>query len=309
MQGSSGLENFRLTVFRAVAEQKSFRRAAEVLRLSQPGVTQQIKSLEREMGVALFDRSGRAVELTAAGAVLLRFAEESHAVLLRGQREMAELDGRVSGPLRLAVSTTIAQYVLSPMLGRFVARYPGVEVQMLTANTDRVAAAVLDGAAEVGLVEGPVHRQELKLEAWLRDRLVLVVAKDHAWAGRASIELGELAGARILLRERGSGTREIVEGALRAAIGEVEGFPAMELNSTEALLGFVEAELGVGFCSRAAVRRQVRLGTLAVVAVKGLKIGRDLSFVTLRSGEARGNAAVLMEFLREQAGGGREPDR
>ena len=300
--GRSSLENFRLTVFRAVAGQRSFRRAAEELYLTQPAVTQQIKALEAEVGAPLFDRSGREVALTAAGEVLLRYAGEGNELLLRAEAELAALAGRVSGPLRLAVSTTIAQYVLPPMLGRFLRLHPAVELRMVSANTEGVAAAVLAGAVDLGLVEGPVHRTELRLEAWLRDELVLVAASDHAWAGLGAIAAEELRGVPLLLRERGSGTREIVDAALEGV-----GLPAkdlvvaMELNSTEALLACVEAGLGVGFYSRAAIRRQVRLGSLVRVRVRGLTIGRDLSFVTMRSGEARGNVAVLLEFLREQA--------
>ena len=298
----SALENFRLTVFRAVAGQKSFRRAAELLYLTQPAVTQQIKALEQEIGTSLFDRTGREIGLTPAGAVLLRYAREGNELLLRAEAELAALEGRVSGPLRLAVSTTIAQYVLPPMLGRFLRRYPAVELRMRSANTEGVAAAVLDGSVDVGLAEGPVHRPELKLEAWLRDKLVLVVASDHEWAGLAAIAPEQIRGVPLLLRERGSGTREIVDSAMEAAgLAAKDLDIAMELNSTEALLACVEAGLGVGFYSRAAIRRQVRLGTLAQVAVHGLKIGRDLSFVTMRSVEPRGNAAVLLEFLREQA--------
>ena len=289
-------------MFRAVAGQRSFRRASELLYLTQPAVTQQIKALEQEIGAPLFDRTGREITLTPAGEVLLRYAGEGNELLLRAEAELAALEGRVSGPLRLAVSTTIAQYVLPPLLGRFLRRYPAVELRMRSANTEGVAAAVLDGSVDVGLVEGPVHRPELKLEAWLRDELVLVVASDHAWAGLAAITPEQLRGVPLLLRERGSGTREIVDSAMEAAgLAAKDLNIAMELNSTEALLACVEAGLGVGFYSRAAIRRQVRLGTLVRVPVHGLKVGRDLSFVTMRSAEPRGNAAVLLEFLREQA--------
>jgi DNA-binding transcriptional LysR family regulator len=305
MPGHSTLENFRLTVFRAVAAQRSFRRAAEALYLTQPAVTQQIKALEAEVGAPMFDRTGKAVALTQAGEVLLRRATESHEILLRAQVEMAALEGRVSGPLRLAVSMTIVQYILPPMLGRFLRRYPGVSLRMQSANTGDVAAAVLDGTVDLGMVEGPVHRPELRLEPWRRDELVLVVPAGHPWIGRA-VSLEELAAAPLLMRERGSGTREVVDAAIEqafaaAGLASPKIVPAMELNSTEALLAYIEQGLGAGFHSRAAVRGRVRMGTLVPVAVRGLKIARDLSFVTVRSGEPRGNAAILLDFLREQA--------
>jgi len=302
--GHSTLENFRLTVFRAVAAQRSFRRAAEALYLTQPAVTQQIKALESELGVPLFDRTGKAVSLTRAGELLLGRAAESHELLLHAQADLAALEGRVTGPLRLAVSMTIVQYILPPMLGRFLRLYPGIDLRMQSANTGDVATAILDGSVDLGLVEGPVHRPELKLEPWRRDELVLVVPPGHPWAGRV-VSLEELATAPLLMRERGSGTREVVDAAIEHAF-EAAGLPppkivpAMELNSTEALLAYVEQGLGIGFHSRAAVRGRIRLGSLIPVAVRGLKIARDLSFVTLRSDEPRGNAALLLDFLRER---------
>ena len=299
----STLENFRLTVFRAVAAQKSFRRAAEALYLTQPAVTQQIKALEAELGASLFDRTGKAVALTPAGELLLHRATEGHDLLVRAQAELASLEGRVAGPLRLAVSMTIVQYILPPMLGRFLRRYPGIALRMQSANTGDVASAVLDGSVDLGLVEGLVHRPELKLEPWLRDELVLVVPAGHPWAG-STISLEDLTAAPLLMRERGSGTREVVDAAIEEAFTAAglpgpRMIPAMELNSTEALLAYIEQGLGIGFHSRAAVRGRIRMGTLVPVTVKGLKIARDLSFVTLRSIEPRGNAALLLDFLRE----------
>ena len=118
------LENFRLTVFRAVAAQRSFRRAAEQLYLTQPAVTQQIKALEELVGLPLFDRSGREITLTSAGALLLKHAEQSFNLLEQAAVELAALKGQVSGTLRIAASTTIAQYILPPLLGAFLRLHP-----------------------------------------------------------------------------------------------------------------------------------------------------------------------------------------
>jgi DNA-binding transcriptional LysR family regulator len=148
------LENYRLAVFRAVAAQHSFRRSAEQLYLTQPAVTQQIKALEELIGLPLSDRSGRDVTLTAAGDLLLRYAKESGAVLERG---VIELDGHLSGTLRIAASTTIAQYILPPLLGAFLRLHPAVRVELDSSNTESVADAIATGRAALGLVEGPPH--------------------------------------------------------------------------------------------------------------------------------------------------------
>jgi DNA-binding transcriptional LysR family regulator len=291
------LENFRLRVFREVANQASFRRAAEVLYVTQPAVTQQIKALEEELGARLLDRSGGKVRLTAAGEILLRRAAEAEATLSRAIEEIGSLEGEVRGALRVAASTTIAQYVLPRLLAEFTLQHPGARLELESANTQRVVEAVVKGEAPIGLIEGPAHRQELAVERWLEDELVLVVAAGHEWANE-EIALSALRSAALLVRERGSGTREVLEQALKRAGAPISKLQvAMELGSTETLLACVEAGLGVGFASRFALERQRALGTLATVKVKGLRVVREFSLVHARGPKTNGVASAFAAYL------------
>ncbi|HEY3989469.1 MAG TPA: LysR substrate-binding domain-containing protein [Acidobacteriaceae bacterium] len=294
------LENYRLTVFRAVAAQRSFRRAAEQLYLTQPAVTHQIKALEELVGLPLFDRSGREVTLTAAGAVLLKYTEQSGALLDQAAVELASLKGRISGTLHIAASTTIAQYILPPLLGAFLRLHPAVRMELESSNTESVADAIAAGHATLGLVEGPPHASQVRSEIWLEDELVLLAPPSHEWVGQRSITLQQVAAAPLLMRERGSGTREVIETTLEAA-----GLPArdlhiaVELNSTEAILGCIESGVGVGFVSRSAVHRQLAMGTLAIVPVAGLSIPRNLLLLTPAGPDLTGAAAAMLELLRQ----------
>jgi DNA-binding transcriptional LysR family regulator len=291
------LENFRLRVFREVARQVSFRRAAEVLYITQPAVTQQIKALEEELGARIFDRSGGKVRLTAAGEILLRRAAEAEAALSRAIEEIGSLEGEVRGALRVAASTTIAQYVLPRLLAEFTLQHPGAKLELESANTQRVVEAVAQGEAPIGLIEGPAHRQELAVERWLEDELVLVVPAGHEWANE-EIALSALRSAALLVRERGSGTREVLEQALKRAGAPISKLQvAMELGSTETLLACVEAGLGVGFASRFALERQRSLGTLATVKVKGLRVVREFSLVHARGPKSNGVAGAFAAYL------------
>jgi DNA-binding transcriptional LysR family regulator len=293
-------ENYRLTVFRAVAAERSFRRAAEQLYLTQPAVTQQIKALEELVGLPLFDRSGREVTLTAAGGILLKYAQQSGALLEQASVELAALKGQVSGTLRIAASTTIAQYILPPLLGAFLRLHPAVHVELDSSNTESVADAIATGRASLGLVEGPPHAGQLRSEIWLEDELVLLVPPSHEWAGQRSIPLQQIAAAPLLMRERGSGTREVIETTLEAAgLPARELHIAMELNSTEAILGCIESGVGVGFVSRTAIHRQLSLGTLIIVPVTGLAIPRDLLLLMPAGPEPTGAAAAMLELLRQ----------
>ena len=304
------MENFRLRVFRAVAEEMSFRKAAEVLHLSQPAVSQQIRALEEEAGARLFDRAGgdgrgSQIALTEAGRVLLGFAVKAAATMVEAQQALAALNDKVAGPLRLGASTTVAQYVLPRVLGAFLRQYPQVKLSLVSGNTERIVEAVVAEKITLGIIEGPAMRREVKTERMVTDEMVLIASPNHAWAARkgGAIAAAELAKAPLLLRERGSGSRRVVERALKRV-----GLPlrslavAMELDSTEAIISGVEAELGVGFVSQWAVQKVLRLGTVRVVAVEGVEILRDFSFVRLAGAEVTGAAAAFQRFAMGTAG-------
>ena len=295
------LENFRLRVFREVAQGGSFRRAAEVLYISQPAVTQQIKALEEELGHRLLDRGGGRVRPTAAGLLLLRHAVSSELILVKALEDLAALGGEVRGSLALAASTTIAQYILPRLLASFGRQHPGAALHLESANTEQVVRRVADGEVALGLVEGPAHRADLLVERWIDDELVLVVPGTHPWAGR-QIAPEQLRGAPLLLREQGSGTRAVLEAALRDAGLPVDTLRiAMQLGSTEALLACVEAGLGVGFASRFALRRQRKLRTLAIVPIAAMHVGRTLSLVRQRGPKISDLAEIFRQFLEEFA--------
>lgn len=292
------LESFRLRVFREVARYSSFRRAAEALYITQPAVTQHIKALESEMGTALFERGSAGVRLTSAGDTLLRFADQSERVLSEGAEAVAALHGELRGHLRIAASTTIAQYLLPELLGDFLRAHPAVELSLESANTAQVVRAVLEGTAALGLIEGPAHRSQLRVTPWVEDELVLVVPPGHPWASQPSVRLRDLAEARLLLRESGSGTREVLEEALATAGVPLTRMRAhMELGSTETLLACVEAGMGVGFASRLALTRQLKLQSLTVAKVQGLRVKRPFSIVQQRTPELHGPAAAFAEVL------------
>lgn len=301
------MENFRLRVFRAVAEEMSFRKAAELLHLSQPAVSQQIRALEEECGARLFDRAGgeghgTQIALTEAGRVLLRYATKAAQTMAEAQRALAALNDEVVGELRLGASTTVAQYVLPRILGAFLKQYPHVHLSLVSGNTEEIVEAVAEERLALGIIEGPAMRRDVKTERMVRDEMVLIASPNHGWVKTGAIEPEDLANVPLLLRERGSGSRRVVERALKQV-----GLPlrslkvAMELDSTEAIISGVEAELGVGFVSRWAVSKVLRLGTVRIVPVQGMEILRDFSFVRLAGTEVAGTAAAFQRFATGSA--------
>ena len=254
------LDNFRLVVFRAVAEQSSFRKAAEELYLTQPAVSLQIKALEEDLGVQLFDRSGTQAKLTPAGRILLEHARRSSDMLAEAEDRIAALNGDHAGGLTLGASTTIAQYVLPRLLGEFCVEHPRVFPTLISGNTEQIVQAVVEQKIVLGLIEGPPRSRDVKTERFLEDELVLIVPAAHEWAERGSVAVDEITTAPLLMRERGSGTRRILELALeRTGVKRRELRVVMELDSSEAIKSAVEAGLGVGFISHWAMAKDMRL--------------------------------------------------
>lgn len=272
------LENFRLKVFRAVAEQLSFRKAAEHLFLTQPAVTLQIKALENDLGARLFDRSANRITLTSQGAILLRYANKIAALSSAAEQEVGSENGKFSGELSLGVSTTIAQYVLPRLIGAFLKEHTRLQLSVHSGNTERVVDLLLDGEISIGLIEGPARRRGVHTEPFMRDELVLITPPDSESAHFSS---QQLLASSLLMREQGSGSRHVVETALEKAGYKLKAFRrVMDLDSTEAIKSAVEAGLGIGFVSRWAIAKELELGVFQVAQVRGLQIARHFSLVT-----------------------------
>ncbi len=292
-----------MVVFRAVAQQLSFRKAAEELYLTQPAVSLQIKALEEDLGVQLFDRTGSRVALTAAGKVLLNFAERANALLQQAEHAIAAMGGELAGQLALGASTTIAQYVLPRMLSEFLAEHPRVQPSLISGNTERIVEAVAQHDIGLGFIEGPSRSRDVKSEPFLIDELVLIVPAAHEWAERAQIAAQELKSVPLLMREHGSGTRHVVEMALERHHLKLSSLKfAMELDSTEAIKSAVEAGLGAGFVSKWAIAKDVRAGAgFRIVAVEGLRVERDFLTIYAAGPEPQGLVQEFRCFVVDRA--------
>jgi len=273
------LENYRVQVFRAVAEFGSFRRAAEQLHISQPSVSQHVQLLEDELGVRLLERAAAGVHITAAGEILLTFARRSAKLSQQVLTALARLEGQPGGQLRLAASTTVAQYLLPRILGPFLKENPRIELSVKSGNTEQVTSWVIESSADLGLIEVPANSNAVAVERFAEDRILLAVPRSHPWAGM-KIAAAALTSAPMLMRERGSGTRRVIELAIKRAglrLGQLH--IAMELDSTEAIVSGIEAGLGVGFVSEWAIRKALKLGTLATANIAGMTIQRAFSLI------------------------------
>lgn len=298
------VEDFQLKVFRVAAERLNFTQAGERLYLTQPAVTLQIKHLEADLGVRLFDRTSRGLRLTPAGEVLLDYARRIEVLYEEARRDIGELSSEVRGALSLGVSTTISQYVLPQVLAAFGQAHPGVRVSVSSGNTEAVIQALTQGSIELALIEGPPHTPGIKLSNFLDDEIVLIVPREHPWASLTqALSPSKLQTAPLLMRERGSGTRDVTEAALKSAGLDIAFLQVpMSLDSTEAIKSAVEVGLGAGLVSQWALRETNR-GALSVVPLANLHIRRKFDFAYPQGPSPAGLSGLFMQFATEYGAG------
>jgi DNA-binding transcriptional LysR family regulator len=253
----------RLQVFHAVAKHRSFTKAAETLFMTQPAVTFQIKQLEEQFNVRLFERGHGQISLTEAGRVVFEYAERILGLSSELDARMKDLTGHVAGVLMIGASMTIADYLLPQVLGEFKTRFPSVVPRLLVANSETVQSQVAEHSLDIGFIEGESLLPSLVTEVCCEDELQLVCAPSHPLAKQKAIKPELLAQHAYISREPGSGTREVADRYLQKAGPPGDALqPAMELGSPEALKGLVGTGFGFAIMSRATVAKETRLGEL-----------------------------------------------
>ena len=267
--------------------------------MTQPAITLQIKALEEDLGARLFDRSGGRISLTQQGSVLLSYAKKIASLVSDAEQELGGPDGTVSGDLSIGVSTTIAQYVLPRLVGAFLDENPGVQFSLHSGNTGETVKALLAEQVSVGLIEGPARDRGVRVEPFMEDELVLI-ASQHFESYR--LTRSQLQVSCFLVREQGSGSRQVVETALEKSGLKLKSFKrVMALDSTEAIKSAVESGLGLAFVSRWAISKELELGTLKVGEVDDVKITRQFSIISRTGPEPHGAAGAFRTFAFERA--------
>lgn len=253
----------QLRIFIAVAERQHLTRAAEALHLTQSAVSSAIASLEARYGVKLFDRIGRGIVLSEAGRLFLIEARGVIGRAHEAEQTLYDVAGALRGSLKLVASQTVGNYWIAPRMAQFHEAYPGLALSLDITNTERAAAQVLAGEADLGVVEGRVDAARLAVTALQGDTVVLALPPQHALAQKAELTPDDWAGLRFVVRERGSGTRAILGDHLaQMGLALDAGNVVMELPSNEAVRGAVEAGAGASVLSGLVAQRAARAGLL-----------------------------------------------
>jgi DNA-binding transcriptional LysR family regulator len=292
----------QLEIFAKVAGLRSFSRAAEALHLTQPTVSEHIRTLEDELGVRLLDRLGRGTGTTRAGLLLLSYATRILALSREAREALEGFQGRMRGELVVGASTIPGEYILPVLLGRFREKFPEVSTTLVIGDSQAVVDWVVEGRVEVGVVGARLPRRGLEFRELMPDEEVVVVPAGHPWQGRAEISLDELAGAPLLIRERGSGTRAALEKALERAGIDLGALRIVgEIGSSQAIKQAVKAGMGITIISRIAVEEDCRQGLIAFLRVRDLAVTRAFHLLTHEERSRSPVAEAFRLFLEENS--------
>lgn len=288
-------------VFKEVAETKNITLSAKKLHMSQPSISLQIQNLENQYGARFFDRTNKGVTLTKEGQIFYAHVRSVLDLLANAKEQISALAKDQRGLIYLGATLTIGEYILPNILAFLYKTHPDVDFKVKIANTEQISQDVLEKKIHIGLIEGPVPRhKDLNVESFWEDELVVVIPYFHPWASRNSITLAELPHERLVTREDGSGTRKVMENALKERGLDPEQLNVtMELGSTQAIKQLVSAGLGITIISSLTVSRECDQKIFKMLKIQDSPIYRPLSILTNARTTQTKDERLLINLLHD----------
>ncbi|MFT3902073.1 MAG: LysR family transcriptional regulator [Niabella sp.] len=289
--------DFRLRVFYIVAKRLNFTKAAEELFITQPAVSKHIHEIEELYKIKLFERNGTRIKLTQAGNILLKYAEEIFDIYRNIEFEFAALTKDIKGKLKMGASTTVAQYFIPKHLASFKQKFPDLKITLLVHNTEEIENLLLESKINLGIVEGQTKRKDIKYTPLVKDEMVLCTGTANHSLKKTAITLKYLPHLPLVMRESGSGSREVVMAALkRAGINFSDLNIDIEFESTESIKSYLLNSNSYAFLSITSIFKELKNGELKIIDVKDLEIERYFYFIT-QQGDARLLNEVFLKHL------------
>ncbi|MBU3106321.1 LysR family transcriptional regulator [Clostridium gasigenes] len=289
--------NFRkLKIFYETALCLNMTKVARDMYISQPSISQSIHELENEVGVKLFDRIGKKLFLTGEGEVFLNYTRRILNIYDEGMKTLNDYAHNSKGRITIGASTTIGIYILPDIIKSFSEKYKDIEISIIIENTTNIKNLILQNKVDFAYVEGEVKSREINIEKIWEDELVFICGNDHKWKNINVIKADDLSGEKLIMREYGSGSREIIENYLKSK--EINYDIFLELGNTEAIKKTVEANLGIGCVSEKCIEEKLRYGDLNCFRLEGRKIKRELLLITHKDKFISNNMKEFIEFSK-----------
>lgn len=289
----------RLEVFCKVVELKSFTKAAEAIFLSQPTVSEHIRSLEEMLGERLVDRLGRETLPTQAGQLLYKYARKILRLRQEAMQAMASYRGTLAGHLSLGASTIPGAYILPQRIGAFKKLHPAIQITLSIGNSRTVADGVLAGDIEFGVVGARWSDPALDWLEILDDELVLAVYPSHPFAGKKEVKPAQLLNEPMIIRERDSGTRRVVAQLLEKHLDLARLQIVAEMGSTEAVRQGIKSEVGIAILSSRAVAEDIERGSLVTVPLANIRLSRPFYLIIRKNRQSSPICSTFLDFLQQ----------
>lgn len=292
------MSNFRLKVFHTVAVYLNFSKAAELLYISQPAVSKNIKELETELDIKLFERIAGKVKLTDAGRIVLTYAESVFELEKELTFNLSTLKQKYSGRLKLGASTTIGQYILPPILARFHEEYPEIELSLLNDNTEKVEKALLDNEIDIAIVEGSSKNSLIKYIPFVKDEIVAIVHTSQLLSERDEISIDELKTMPLVLREEGSGSLAVITNKLKEhGVKLTDMNIVLHLGNTESIKSYLAHSNAMALISIHAVTKEIKNGEFKIIDISNLAVNRVFYFIHTH-GQLSGLSEKFLHFTQ-----------
>lgn len=288
-----------LRTFITVVEERNFTKAGEKLRLSQPSVSLHIKNLESEFQTKLFDRSPKHFHITPSGQLLYDRAKQMVELYEKTKQDLLEYHHQMKGTLKIGASFTIGEYVLPWLMAQFRAIYPHVDFEVVIGNTNHINEMVRLFQVDIGLIEGQAEDEELAIEPFMEDEMVIVVPKNHALTFIEDPSFHHLQDHNWIAREKGSGTREYMDHFLRSHGLRVKGF--ITISSNQGVKEAVASGLGISLLSSSVVKRAVELKEINMIPLKEKTLKRRFSAVYSERIQMKKTAEVFLNHIKEES--------
>lgn len=270
----------QLRILKAIAQEGSFKRAADSLYVSQPAVSLQVQNLERQLDVPLFDRGGRRAQLTEAGHLLLSYGDKILSLCQETCRAIEDLQNLQGGTLIVGASQTTGTYLLPKMIGLFRQKYPDVAVQLHVHSTRRTAWSVSNGQVDLAIIGGEIPTElaeSLETVPYAEDELALILPTSHPFAKLETIQKEDLYKLQFIALDSQSTIRKVIDQVLARCDIDTRRFKLeMELNSIEAIKNSVQSGLGAAFVSTSAIAKELQMGVLHRTPIEGVVVKRTL---------------------------------
>ena len=274
--------DIRLVTFITVAKIKSFTKSGELLNLTQPAVSQHIKYLEEYYNGKLIEHRGKQIHLTEEGKLLLRYAEDLEILHRNLEREMRN-KSYINKNYYIGATMTIGGYVMAEILAEHKKLYKNINLILKVSNTQDIIKHLLGGKIDLAIVEGTFQKGKFNYKKLKDDELVLAVSTNSSFSLKKQVTIEEVLKGNLILREKGSGTREIFENKIQDMGYDIKDIePYMEIGSITAIKSLVEKNLGYTIISKETIKREVEMGTIKIIPIENIRIYREFNFIYLK---------------------------